>query len=152
MGAFASTLVVAGCGFTPAFGPNAPVGGLANAVLVQAPVDRVEFELVRNLEHRLGRPRDQIFTLKFDLNLETKSVVVSSAQELNRFSIIGQVGYSLLDVNGEIVARGTAKSFTSYSATGSTLATDASERDAENRLMVVLADQVVTRLIADLSQ
>jgi LPS-assembly lipoprotein len=42
--------------------------------------------------------------------------------------------------------------FTGYSATGTTVATQASKQDAEKRLMVILAEQIITRLYAaDLS-
>jgi LPS-assembly lipoprotein len=47
------------------------------------------------------------------------------------------------------------ESFTAFSAAGSPVATQAAERDAEQRLMTILADQLVTRLIAttpDLAQ
>ncbi|MGB0798334.1 MAG: LPS assembly lipoprotein LptE [Planktomarina sp.] len=141
-------VALGGCGFTPAFGPNAGASQFRNAVFVQAPVDRVEFELVRNLEQRLGQPTERVFDLKFDLSVLKNSVVVSAAQEFNRFNLVGTLTYSLTDTNGVLAAHGTAKTFTSYSATGSTLATDQSERDAENRLMVILADQVMTQLIS----
>jgi LPS-assembly lipoprotein len=40
------------------------------------------------------------------------------------------------------------QSFTAYSATGSTVAGLAAEEDAATRLMRILADQIVARLIA----
>jgi LPS-assembly lipoprotein len=40
------------------------------------------------------------------------------------------------------------KSFTAYSATGSTVAGLAAEEDAATRLMRILADQIVARLVA----
>ena len=43
---------------------------------------------------------------------------------------------------------GTVNNFTAYSATGSTVATLAAERDALERLMVILGDQITTRLFA----
>ena len=45
-------------------------------------------------------------------------------------------------------ARGRVESFTSYSATGSTVATLAADTDAATRLRQILADQIATRLIA----
>ena len=49
---------------------------------------------------------------------------------------------------GTRVAGGTVDSFTSYSATGSTVAGLAAEEDAYLRLMRLLADQIVSRLLA----
>jgi LPS-assembly lipoprotein len=45
------------------------------------------------------------------------------------------------------VTSGSVDNFTGYSATGTTVATLAAERDAQERLMTILADQIVTRLL-----
>ncbi|MBL3565900.1 hypothetical protein JMM59_12930, partial [Rhodovulum sulfidophilum] len=50
--------------------------------------------------------------------------------------------------SGSVVQSGEVDSFTAYSATGSTVATRTAERDAYRRLMVILADEMVTRLLA----
>ena len=49
---------------------------------------------------------------------------------------------------GQILASGTVTDFVGYSAAGSTVSTLASERDATERLMVLLSDQIITRLYA----
>ena len=46
------------------------------------------------------------------------------------------------------VQSGEVSTFTAYSTTGSPVATAAARRDAEDRLMVALADQLVSRLLA----
>jgi LPS-assembly lipoprotein len=46
------------------------------------------------------------------------------------------------------VAGGREESFASYSATGSTVAGLAAEEDAATRLMRILGDRIVTRLLA----
>ena len=48
----------------------------------------------------------------------------------------------------KVLLSGNVDSFTGYSATGTTVATRAAERDAYERLMTILADQIVTRLEA----
>jgi hypothetical protein len=61
----------------------------------------------------------------------------------------GAIDYSLTDRGtGARLAGGRVHSFTAYSATGSTVAGLAAEEDAAYRLMRILADQVVARLIA----
>ncbi|HCQ58330.1 MAG TPA: hypothetical protein DIU10_10575, partial [Sulfitobacter sp.] len=58
-----------------------------------------------------------------------------------------------VQLGGQIVTSGKVESFTGYSATGTTVATRAAELDAQERLMVILADLVVSRLYAaDLPQ
>ena len=46
-----------------------------------------------------------------------------------------------------IVASGNVQNFTGYSATGSTVETLAGERDAQRRLMTILADQITIELL-----
>jgi LPS-assembly lipoprotein len=47
-----------------------------------------------------------------------------------------------------VVLAGREETFTAYSATGSTIAALAAEQDASTRLMRILADRMMTRLIA----
>jgi LPS-assembly lipoprotein len=54
-----------------------------------------------------------------------------------------------MPATGATVASGRVQSFTAYAATGSTVAGLAAEEDAGLRLMRLLADQVVARLIAE---
>ncbi len=143
-------LALSGCGFAPVHGQKGTVA-LRNSVLVQAPQTRDEFELVRALEHRLGQASDATYTLNYALNVVEEAVVVSINQVQSRFNVIGEMQYTLADTNGDAVVSGTSKAFTGYSSTGSIVSTDRSQRDARNRLMVLLADQTITRIIADLS-
>ena len=50
--------------------------------------------------------------------------------------------------SGKELTRGQVRNFAAFSAIGTTIATRASEDDAERRLMVMMADQIVTRLMA----
>ena len=120
---------------------------LRNTVLVQAPTNRVEFELVRNLEVQLGQAVSKLYDLKYKLSVDEDIVVVSAAQEIDRFSLVGLLEYSLVDKEGVVLLTETAKSFTGYSATGTTVATQRSQRDAYDRLMVILAKQVSNSLL-----
>jgi len=146
-GFFLAALVLAGCGFEPVSGVNAKSQILRNTVLVQAPKNRVEFELVRNLEVQLGQATSTFYELRYKLNVDEDIIVVSTAQEINRFSLVGVLEYSLVDNDGVVLISKTAKSFTGYSATGTTVATQRSKRDAYDRLMVILAKQVSNFLL-----
>ena len=50
-----------------------------------------------------------------------------------------------------VLLAGKVSSFTSWSASGSVVATSSAEDDAHRRLMRMLADQIVTRLLAQAS-
>ena len=47
-----------------------------------------------------------------------------------------------------VVLRGSASSFASYDATGTTVSLSAAARDAEARLATILADRIASRLLA----
>ena len=142
-----AALALAGCGFEPLNGVSSKSQMLRNTVLVQAPTNRVEFELVRNLEVQLGQATSKFYDLRYKLNVDEDIIIVSAAQEINRFSLVGVLEYSLVDSGGVVLLSNTAKSFTGYSATGTTVATQRSKRDAYDRLMMILAKQVSNFLL-----
>jgi LPS-assembly lipoprotein len=144
---FLAALALAGCGFKPVNGVSSKSQMLRNTVLVQGPTNRVEFELVRNLEVQLGQATSKLYDLRYKLNIDEDIIIVSAAQEINRFSLVGVLEYSLVDSGGVVLLSNTAKSFTGYSATGSTVATQRSKRDAYDRLMMILAKQVSNFLL-----
>lgn len=142
--------VTAACGFEPAFAPRGQAARLQNAVLVDEPNSRPGFLLTRHIEERLGRGELQRYGLSYAIDIEEEAIAISGANVITRFNLLGNVTYALRDLSSTAVLfSGQAASFTSYSASGSTVATQAAERDAEARLMVILADQVITRLTAE---
>jgi LPS-assembly lipoprotein len=144
-GFLSAALVLAGCGLTPVMDPS--LQRLYNQILIQAPVNRAEYELVRNLEAQLGAAKSARFALHYELKVTEDNIVVSAAQEISRYSLVGELEYSLLDADGAFLTRQTAKSFTGYSATGTTVATQRAQRDAYDRLMAILARQVASELL-----
>ncbi|MCX7286753.1 MAG: LPS assembly lipoprotein LptE [Rhodobacterales bacterium] len=142
-------LALAACGFTPAFAPGGAATGLLGTIWVQDPTDRNGFDLVERLEERLGRPEDIRYDLTFTITTEALGVGITTDNRITRFNLKGVVDYTLTErASGVRVAGGRVQSFTSYSATGSTVAGLAAEEDAATRLMRLLADQIVARLIA----
>lgn len=142
-------LALAACGFTPVYGPGGTGTALQGKVLVDAPGDQDGYLLVRNLEQRLGRAAAPDYRLGYELATEQQGQAVTSAGEITRYSIIGTAQYTLRRLADDtILASGRVRNFTGYSATGSTVQTLAAEKDARERLMVILADQIVARLFA----
>ena len=140
---------LAGCGFTPAYAPSGDGGALLNRVQVTAPSTRAGFLLTRELESRLGRVPDARFVLTPSISLQRSAIAISAQNVATRLNLLGNVTYTLRDTQTDIVvARGSVDSFTSYSASGTPVAAQAAERDAEERLMRILADQLITRLLA----
>jgi LPS-assembly lipoprotein len=141
-------LALAACGFTPVYGPGGTGDTLQNRVQVAAPTDRDTFLLVRRIEERLGRGSAPDYTLSLNLQTRTEGLGIDPGGNTNRFNLIGVAGYALADSGGAVLTSGTVNSFTGFSSAGSTVETLASERDAHERLMVILADQITSRLLA----
>ncbi len=141
-------LALAGCGFTPAYAPGGPAAGLQGAVRIDDPTDKNAFDLVERLEERLGRPEAAPYRLGYAITTEPIGVGISPENAITRYNLTGSVEWSLTDAAGVRITGGRVDNFTSYSATGSTVAGLAAEEDAAFRLMRILADQIVIRLIA----
>ena len=113
------------------------------------PDDRAGYLMTRELEDRLGRASMPRYDLIYSLDLISQPVAISTSNIVTRYNLLGEGTYALRDRDsGAVVLSGTEDNFTSFSASGSTVATQAAERDAEERLVTILADQMVARLIA----
>ena len=145
-----SCAALAGCGFTPAYGPGGAATRLQNAVLVDTPDSRPGYLLTRRFEERLGRADPARYGLSYSIALSDRAIAISPANVITRFNKLGSVTWALRDLESDkVLLSGKADSFTSYSASGSTVATEAAERDAEERLMAILTDRIITRLTAE---
>jgi LPS-assembly lipoprotein len=146
---FLMPLALAACGFTPALGPGGAAEGLQGTIRVNDPSDKNAFDLVERLEERIGRPATARFDLGYTISTNAIGVGITPDNAITRYNLTGRVDWTLTErATGARVAGGRVDSFTSYSATGSTVAGLAAEEDAAFRLMRVLADQIVSRLIA----
>lgn len=142
-------LALAACGFQPVYGTGGTGAALQNSVQVDAPDDAFTYTLVREIETRLGQPSAPRYGLAFTVTTNEEGLAIDSADNTRRYNLIGSVDFALRNLGtGQIEASGKVENFTGYSATGSTVATLAAERDAQLRLMTMLADQIVTRLYA----
>ncbi|MBW6505933.1 MAG: hypothetical protein K0B00_04190 [Rhodobacteraceae bacterium] len=145
-----SLAALAGCGFTPAFGPGGGAGVLLGAVVPDAPATRDDFALTRRLAERLGPPEAPRFRLAYTVATAASGQAIKPDNATTRFSLHGTAAFRLIAIgSGAELLAGEVDGFTSWSASGTTVATRAAEDDAHVRLMRILADQIVTRLLAD---
>ncbi|MCV2873750.1 LPS assembly lipoprotein LptE [Defluviimonas sp. WL0050] len=145
----AAALPLSACGFAPAYGPGGQATGLLDRVTVDAPENKDDFDLVERLEERLGRPAAAAFRLSYRVEVEVEGQAIAQDNRINRYQVIGKVAYTLHDAGtDEALSSGKVSSFTAYSAFGTSVAAAASESDARTRLMRILADRIVTQLIA----
>ena len=136
------------CTFTPAYAPGGPAAGLQGAIRADNPSTKAGFDLVERLEERLGRPQAPRYRLAYTITTRPIGVGITPENAITRYNLTGQVDWTLSTNDGARVTGGRVESFTSYSATGSTVAGLAAEDDAAFRLMRILADQIVSRIMA----
>lgn len=142
-------LALAACGFAPALGPGGAASGLQGTIRAADPTDKNAFDLVQRLEERLGRPETPLYALSYSIAVEPIGVGITPENTITRYNLTGRVDFSLTRLSdGERVATGRVHNFTSWSASGTTVAGLAAQEDAALRLMRGLADQIVTRLMA----
>jgi LPS-assembly lipoprotein len=140
---------LAGCGFAPVYAPGGGGDALGGKIRVTAPDSRAGFLLTREIETRLGRPASPRFELRPVITLRTQDIAIDRSNVAARANLIGRIRYTLTDLETEeVMDSDEVSNFTGYSTFGTPVATQAAERDAEARLMQMLADQMLTRLVA----
>jgi LPS-assembly lipoprotein len=143
-------LALTACGFAPVYGTDGSATVLLNSVLVQEPKTRDHYLLTRQLEKRLGRATDPRFDLGVSVSTSLKALGINSIGNINRYNLLGTAQYTLRDTQtGQIVGSGKVNSFTSSSAAGSTISSQATREDAQERLMIILADKLIEHIIAN---
>lgn len=146
----ACAALLASCGFTPVYGPDGSGTALRGTIRAAEPDGDFGFAFVRRFEERLGLPEAERYDLTYSVETEGTDLAIDGSNNITRFNIEGTLTWALTPSGGDApVLTGAETTFTSYSATGSTISTLESERDAERRLAVILADAVVTRLLGE---
>ncbi len=144
-----SALPLAACGFTPVYAPGGAGDVLRGQVLVEPPETRTDFLLVARLEDRLGRSSAPRYALTFDTEIDERGIAITGSNDITRINLTGVTRFRVTEAGSDVqVHAGQVQTFAAYSTTGSTIATAAAERDAEERLMVALADQIVANLLS----
>lgn len=144
-----AALPLAACGFAPAYGPGGAADALRGRVQLRDPVTKDDFHFVSHMETRIGRAQAAAYDLGYDIATSVQVSGITATNVTTRYTLNGRATWSLTDrASGTRIAGGTVRGFTSWSATGTTIAGLAAQEDASRRLMVMLGDQIVTRLIA----
>ncbi|MBT8459517.1 MAG: hypothetical protein KJN60_07615 [Boseongicola sp.] len=135
------------CGFTPVYGPGGQGEGLSGRIEVLPPTDEEGRALSRRLEERLGLPEAPDLLLDADIFITEEQLGVLPDGSISRYNVVGRVDWSLSN-NAETVLSGSEQSFTAYSATSTTVATIIAQRNARERLMILLADRISANIYA----
>ena len=142
-------LWLAGCGFTPVHRQGGNETSLRGRIEFATPSDEEGFALVKRLEDRLGQPQSADLLLNADIRISEDALGFLPDGQISRFHVIGRVNWRLSKVAEDaVLIQGREQSFTSYSATSTTVATRFARRDARRRLMVILADRIASDLFS----
>ena len=144
-------LVLAACGFRPLYGEGTPAAAMTGRVEVAMLDGAAGFAMRERLTQRLGPPAGATHRLETTLALDSKGVALTRENVTTRYDVSGVATYRLVPLAGGAPATaGTVRAGTGYSApaseASSAFAIRAAERDAEERLAVILADEIVERL------
>ena len=142
-------LALAACGFAPAYGTKGKAEALLGTVQAADPTNKNSFDFVQHLEERLGRPTAPIYQLAYTIKTDAISAGITPSGAITRYTITGGLDWTLTRLSDQSrMAGGHIDAFTSYSATGSTVAGQTARSDANLRLMRMLGDDLVLRLMA----
>ena len=146
-------LALAACGFAPAYGTKGTAEGLMGAVRATDPTDKNSFDFVQHLEERLGRPTKPAYALAYTITTTAIGAGITPDGAITRYNVKGGLDWTLMRLSDQKrMAGGHIDAFTSYSATGSTVAGQTAQSDAYLRLMRLLGDDLVMRLVAASTQ
>ncbi|MBU2957379.1 LPS assembly lipoprotein LptE [Paracoccus sp. 1_MG-2023] len=141
-------LALAGCGLTPVYGPDGGGTRLLGKIRLRDPETPIDFFFNSRLSERLGPEDAPVYDLDYRISVGVVSQAITPDEVTTRYSLNGTADFVLTGPDGAQITRGRVSNFTSYSTTGTTVSTLSAEADARQRLAIMLADQVVTRLLA----
>lgn len=138
-------LALSGCGFAPIYGTG---NGLREQIAFESDDTVAGFRLNERFEERVGFSAAPRYLLRTSIRYNERAAAITAEGDTARLNIIGTADWVLTDLaSGAQVETGRVDGFTSYSAIGSTIATQSTRDDALERLAVLLADRIVSRLL-----
>ncbi|MBZ8118357.1 hypothetical protein KUD11_06815 [Roseovarius sp. LXJ103] len=135
---------LASCGFEPVYGENSATPGALSQASLRDPTTQPEFLFLKAFEERLPPPQNPQYRVDYQLSVSYQGLDVIDA---SRVQVVGRVVADFVNLETDTVAFVSAvDAFASYTSGGSFPETE--RRDAESRLMRILADRLITRLMA----
>lgn len=145
--ALLAPLLLVACGFTPVYAPGETGDRLRGRIAVEAPDTPDGFRLRTALLDRLGSPGPAPATLTVALEVGSASAGQLPGGGSARTRLQGRAVWRLTSATGATLAEGSAEGFTGATTTGPVVSTREALDDARERLVVLLADRIVARLL-----
>lgn len=134
---------ITACGFSPVFAPGSESSVYLSDITVAPPRNRLGYLFVRRMEERLGRNLQASKILQYRIGIKEDGYKLARG----RVQRVGTLNYQLISKDDKrVLLKGQVESFTGFTIGERMM--DIARRDADDRLMVILADKVVIDLIA----
>lgn len=147
--ALCAVAALAACGFTPAFAPGESAARLRGALDVAEPTSQVTYRFAQQMEARLGAAPGGAYRLGYAISIAGQGQAITADQVTQRYTLLGTVDYTVTETaTGRVLTSGQETGFTGLGTAGTIVATDTAVRDAQDRLMVILADRVADELVS----
>ncbi len=151
--ALGASLALGGCGFRPLYGET-PEGTSSfdslETVQIAALPDRTGQRLHNLLRDRInprGQPNQPEYVLRVSLSERTEALAIDEDETATRANLELSANFTLTRLDGkEVVFRGRSNSVNSYNIVDSQFATFVSERDARDRALRELSEDIRLRL------
>jgi LPS-assembly lipoprotein len=143
-----AALPAAACGFQPVYQQGSAASSLHGNFAFNLIESREGFVLLGQLEKRLGAGGPSArYNVAVDLTIEEEELVLTAATGLVRYTLNGYAKITVVDqASGTEVFDDKLRDVIGFSGDEETLSTSTSRRDAYDKLVVALADQIVLRL------
>lgn len=147
--ALAGLVLLAGCGFVPAYAPGTAPAALIGATVLTVPQTRDGARLLARLQDRLGPAQAERFRLAVTLTIAEEPAAVGQDGTIRQTALTGTADFVLTTLpGGAEIVRGRERALAGFGSEGSTVATAAASDDARERLAVMLADGIMLQLAA----
>lgn len=137
-------LALSACGFKPIYGEGSAAEQMHGRIALGEFSGLSGFQMREQLETRLGAATEATHVLSVDLNIGSKGLAITTDGSITRYKLSGSAKFTIRLLDGGLAAQGDVRAFTAYNATDATYATRVAEQDARRRLIVTLADKIIT--------
>lgn len=142
----ATPLALSACGFTPIYSDGSAASKMQGRIALGDFHGLTGFQMREVLATNLGPADNATYILNVDLDIDRAGLAITQDGSITRYNLSGETLFTVTQIGGGIVYRGSVTAFTAYNATASAYATRVAEQDAYRRLVETLADKITTNL------
>ena len=149
LAAIIAVIALAGCGFSPMYGPS--LSPQLAAIYVEPMPERDGYELRNTLIDLLGSNGAQAgkrYKLTVNLRQSSRGVALRNDAAITRYNDTLDADYTLTDLAGATITTGSQSTLSAYNVAASPYATLAAQRDSSKRAAIAIAERIRLDLAA----